>query len=85
MAKKKATTNNELKDILDSYKKEPVGFEKIKFKLKCKNPKQKEYSKLIKENDITICVGPSGVGKSYIALATALELLSNPDNPYKKS
>lgn len=87
MAKKKAVTKSsvdeELKDIL-SYKKEPVGFEKIKFKLKCKNPKQKEYSKLIRENNITICTGPSGVGKSYIALATALELLSNPDTPYKK-
>ena len=60
------------------------GFERINFKLKCKNTKQKEYSKLIKDNFITIATGPAGTGKSYIALATALELLKNPETPYKR-
>ena len=60
------------------------GFGWIKFKLKCKNPKQKEYSKSIKENQITIATGPAGTGKSYVALATALELLKDPSTPYKK-
>lgn len=81
MARKKATTvNDEVTELL----REPSGFEKIKFKLKCKNQKQKEYSKLIKENQITIATGPAGTGKSYVALATALELLKDPETPYKK-
>ena len=80
MAKKKANNNDEVHELL----REPVGFEKIKFRLKCKNQKQKKYSKLIKENQITIATGPAGTGKSYVALATALELLKDPETPYKK-
>lgn len=57
--KKNITTNEEVKKLL----REPTGFEKIKFKLKCKNQKQKEYSKLIKDNQITIATGPAGTGK----------------------
>lgn len=78
--KKKPTVEDEVKDLL----KEPSGFEKLKFRLKCKNQKQKEYSKLIRENSITIATGPAGTGKSYVALATALELLKDPESPYKK-
>ena len=55
MAKKKVNNNDEVQELL----REPVGFEKIKFRLKCKNQKQKEYSKLIKENQITIATGPA--------------------------
>ena len=58
MAKKKANNNDEVHELL----REPSGFEKIKFRLKCKNQKQKEYSKLIKENQITIATGPAGTG-----------------------
>ena len=65
-------------------KEELSGFETIKFKLKCKNPKQKEYSRSIKDNQIVIATGPAGTGKSYVALATALELLKDPSTPYKK-
>lgn len=88
MAKSKKISNtgdSEIKEIL-GYKKqqEELGFEGVKFKLKCKNEKQKEYSKLIKEKSIVICTGPAGTGKSYVALATALELLKDPDTPYKK-
>ena len=43
--------------------------------LKCKNKKQKEYHNLIKEKDVILCAGEPGTGKSYVALATALELL----------
>lgn len=45
--------------------------------LKCKNQKQKEFLHLIDENEITICVGDSGVGKSYLSIAKALELYKN--------
>lgn len=54
----------------------------FKIKLKCKNQKQKELHNLINEKEIVFCQGSAGTGKSYIAAATALELLKN--NSYKK-
>lgn len=68
----------------NNQKEQEKEFAKFGFRLKCKNEKQKEYSKLIKEKDITICTGPAGTGKSYVALATAVELLKDPNTPYKK-
>ena len=37
----------------------------------------------IKNNEITFCTGSAGTGKSYVSLATALDLLQK-DNKYKK-
>jgi phosphate starvation-inducible PhoH-like protein len=54
-----------------------------KIDLKCKNQKQKEYLKLIKEKEVVFCSGSSGTGKSWIAASAALELLKNSGN-YKK-
>lgn len=86
MARKKNSTSDFEKDLQETYSslREENKFAKIKFKLKCKNQKQKEYSKLIKEKDIVFCTGPAGAGKSYVALGTALELLKDPNNSYKK-
>lgn len=55
-----------------------------KVNLKCKNQKQKEFIKTIDENEITICIGDSGVGKSYLSIAKALELLKDGTNGYEK-
>lgn len=55
-----------------------------KVQLKCKTPKQKEYANLIKEKEITFCSGPAGVGKSYVAIAVALQLLQDTSNSYNK-
>jgi phosphate starvation-inducible PhoH-like protein len=41
------------------------------------------YDKLI-NSEITICSGPAGVGKSYIAMKSAIDLLSDPSTPYEK-
>ena len=56
-----------------------------------KNPKQKflsdsqrEYHEILKESEITICTGPAGVGKSYIAMKAAVDLLADPNTPYEK-
>ena len=56
-----------------------------------KNPKQKflsdsqrEYHEILKESEITICTGPAGVGKSYIAMKAAVELLMDHNNSYEK-
>ena len=56
---------------------------KYKIGLKCKNAKQKELVKTIKNNEITFCTGSAGTGKSYVTLATALDLLQK-DNEYQK-
>jgi phosphate starvation-inducible PhoH-like protein len=57
---------------------------KNKIKLKCKNTKQKNFSKLIDNNQIILCTGPAGVGKSYISVIKSLELLKNPNNEFNK-
>ena len=55
-----------------------------KFKLRGKNKKQKELISELDKNQITFAIGPAGVGKSYVSVAKALELLANPDNQYQK-
>lgn len=42
-----------------------------------KNEKQKELIKLIEENEIVIVKGVAGSGKSFVSLATALNLLGD--------
>ena len=55
-----------------------------KIAIKYKNQKQREFIESIENNEITICIGDSGVGKSYLSIAKALELLKNPANKYTK-
>jgi phosphate starvation-inducible PhoH-like protein len=45
---------------------------------------QKEYWKTLDENEITFCFGPAGVGKSYIAMKKAIDLLYDENNKYEK-
>lgn len=39
--------------------------------IKPKTLGQKDYLDTIKENDITLCIGPAGTGKTYLAVAMA--------------
>lgn len=55
-----------------------------KFRLKCKNEAQKEFSQLITDKEIVVAAGPAGTGKSYVMIARAIELLQNVSNPYKR-
>jgi phosphate starvation-inducible PhoH-like protein len=57
---------------------------KKKSKEKFLSENQKKYYDLLIGNQITICSGPAGVGKSYIAMKAALDLLSDPATPYEK-
>lgn len=57
---------------------------KKKTKQKFLSESQKLYYDKLVNNEITICSGPAGVGKSYIAMKCAIDLLSEPENQYEK-
>jgi phosphate starvation-inducible PhoH-like protein len=65
------------RDILNQViKKRPKG--------KFLTENQKIYYETLLNNQITICSGPAGVGKSYIAMKTAVDLLLDEGNGYDK-
>ena len=45
---------------------------------------QKHYYNTLYNSEITICTGPAGVGKSYVAMSAAVQLLLDPSNSYEK-
>jgi len=53
-------------------------------KIIAKNDSQKNLINSIKNNEITICAGPAGTGKTYVAMAYALSLLRKTTNRFKK-
>lgn len=57
---------------------------KKKTKQKFLSENQKIYYDTLINNQITICSGPAGVGKSYIAMKCAVDLLSDPLTPFEK-
>jgi len=57
---------------------------KKKQKNKFLTENQEHYYNLLRNNQITICSGPAGVGKSYIAMKAAVDLLMDPNNGYEK-
>lgn len=66
-------------------KKEIINqFIKKQTKEKFLTENQRIYYDILKNNQITICSGPAGVGKSYIAMKAAVDLLQDPNNSYEK-
>jgi phosphate starvation-inducible protein PhoH and related proteins len=57
---------------------------KRKTKDKFLTTNQKKYYETLIESEITVCSGPAGVGKSYITMKAALDLLADPETPYEK-
>lgn len=45
--------------------------------IKCKTYGQKEYIRAIREHTVTICIGPAGTGKTYLAMAMAVVALKS--------
>jgi phosphate starvation-inducible protein PhoH and related proteins len=45
---------------------------------------QEEYWKILGENEITLCFGPAGVGKSFISMKKAVQLIWDETNKYEK-
>ena len=52
--------------------------------IKAKTENQRAYIRAMVENDVTICSGPSGSGKSLVALSTAIEHVMRDDKPQSK-
>ena len=42
-----------------------------------RSPNQRLYMKSIQENDLAFGIGPAGTGKTYLAVASAIDALSN--------
>jgi phosphate starvation-inducible PhoH-like protein len=51
--------------------------------VKYKNEKQKEYTQIIEDNEISICTGPAGTGKSTLAIIKALDMMWHTDNEFE--
>lgn len=85
MTRKKTVTQNEEQESKPFSKKDFINSViKRKQKNKFLSPNQEEYYNILRENEITICSGPAGVGKSYISMKAAVDLLMDPNNSYEK-
>ena len=85
MEKRKKNSPNNESEVKYKTKKEFITeIIKKKSKEKFLSDNQKKYYDILNNNQITICSGPAGVGKSYIAMKAAIDLLSDPNNKYEK-
>lgn len=53
-------------------------------KIKCRNEHQKQFLRMIETNDIILCSGPAGCGKSHLSLVKALDLIQQDNNKFHK-
>jgi phosphate starvation-inducible PhoH-like protein len=56
----------------------------IRLDLKHKNDTQKKLTQAIKVNDVTVCIGPAGTGKTLLSVFEALVLLKTSPEKYKE-
>jgi len=81
---KSGKTNSHVFEERKQNKKERIRqlIKQPKEKFLTKN--QEEYWNILGDNEITLCFGPAGVGKSYIAMKRAIDLLWSDENKYEK-
>jgi phosphate starvation-inducible PhoH-like protein len=86
MTRKKTKESNDLPGELRPKisKKDQISNLIKKSRDKFLTQSQREYYDKLKSNQITICSGPAGVGKSFIAMKAAVDLLSDHSSPYEK-
>ena len=83
----KAKTPISLEDIqlslvsISEEKDTDINIESIELKtkkndLQGRTPRQQSYLQLIQENDINFGIGPAGTGKTYLAVASAIDALN---------
>jgi phosphate starvation-inducible PhoH-like protein len=83
--KRKKTVEEEellVKEIFEGFSSDILS--SIKIDIKHKNETQKKLTNSIKLNDVTICTGPAGTGKTLLSVAEALLLLKTYPKKYKK-
>jgi phosphate starvation-inducible PhoH-like protein len=56
----------------------------IRLDIKHKNETQKKLTNAIKKNDVVVCTGPAGTGKTLLSVFEALHLLKNNPETYKE-
>jgi phosphate starvation-inducible protein PhoH and related proteins len=82
---KKTTSNPTTQEGNVKTRKELIcSIIKKKTKEKFLTDTQKKYYETLTSSEITICSGPAGVGKSYITMKAAIDLLADPTTPYEK-
>ena len=84
LTRKSPTPTQNLEQTFKTKKELITTIIRKKTKQKFLSENQKTYYDTLTNNQITICSGPAGVGKSYIAMKCAVDLLSDPTNPYEK-
>ena len=84
--KRKVTPNSETSEVKQPMNRKEIIGQIIKRKTKEKflTETQKNYYETLINNEITVCSGPAGVGKSYITMKAAVDLLSDQSTPYEK-
>ena len=90
MIKKRTKATEEKKVGTQTFEEKRVNH-KQRIREIIKRPKEKfltknqeEYWRILGENQITLCFGPAGVGKSYIAMKRAVDLLWDENNKFEK-
>jgi phosphate starvation-inducible PhoH-like protein len=56
-------------------RKEEIGIHTMKGIIKPRSKGQENYLTALKKYDVVVCIGPAGTGKTYLAVARAVELL----------
>jgi phosphate starvation-inducible PhoH-like protein len=82
--KKQNTPKTEIVDRKMSKKDYINSLVTKKIRNKFLTESQKTYYELLTSNQIVLCSGPAGVGKSYISMKAAVDLLLDPANSYEK-
>lgn len=62
--------------VMDGVDNDEVVIKMRKMLIRGQNPRQKHYLRSIRDNDISFGVGPAGTGKTYLAVACAVQALS---------
>jgi len=82
MSKKK--TAKYLQEEFNDVSQNQNSFLPKKIHIEYKNEKQKLFADTIDKNEITLCIGSAGTGKSLISIYKALELVLDKNNKYEK-
>jgi len=86
LSKNTKSVNNEFTTVTEGSTPNKKRIKEIikKPKEKFLTKSQEEYWKILGDNEITLCFGPAGVGKSYIAMKRAIDLLWDDTNKFDK-